>query len=81
MKFHVASRGGGSPLTLTFQQGGGIMFKLFQLNNKNISSLVRVLLINLLYLVRQANKFLSFYFAIARFILFRCFYCYNHAGF
>ena len=37
MNFHVARRG--SPLTLTFQQGGGggvgagVMFKLLQLNN------------------------------------------------
>ena len=67
MNFHVASRGGGggSSLTLPFQQGGGVMFKLFQYNNlKNslLASLARVLLINLLYLVRQADKFLGFYF-------------------
>ena len=30
VNFHVASRGVGSPLTLTFQQGGGgVLFKLF----------------------------------------------------
>ena len=56
MNFHVASRG--SPLTLTFQQGGGAclnysnktFFKKFLARSCFIN-----LLINLLYLVRQAK--------------------------
>ena len=44
---------GGSPLALTFQPGGGACLNC---------SLACVLLINFLYLTRQVNKFLSFYF-------------------
>ena len=58
---------GGSSLTLTSQQGGGggSCFNCSKKIIKKISSLASlacVLLINLLYLVRQADKFLSFYF-------------------
>ena len=64
MNFHVASRG--SPFTLTSQQGGGGGGSCLNCSNKiirkisSLASLVRVLLINLLYLVRQANKILSY---------------------
>ena len=65
MNVHVASRGWGSPLTLTFQQGGGSCFNCSNEIIKKISSLASltcVSLTNLLYLVRQTDKTLSFYF-------------------
>ena len=65
MNFHVASRGGGSPLTLTFHQGGGSCLNCSDRiikNNSSLASLARVFSINLLYLFRQANKFLRLYF-------------------
>ena len=60
MNFHVARRG--SPLTsLTFQQwGGGSCLNCYNYIIKKISSfasLARVLFIEILYLVRQADKF------------------------
>ena len=57
--------GGGSPLTLTFQQGGGSCFNCSNeiiKKNSSLASLTRVSLISLLYSVRQADKILSFYF-------------------
>ena len=50
------------------------MFKLFQLNNltnflARFASLARILLSNLLYLVRQADNFSAFIFASAKVIL------------
>ena len=55
MNFHVASRGG-SPLTLTFQQGGGgggsclnCSNKMIKKKKSSLASLARVLLIHLIF--------------------------------
>ena len=63
VNFHVASRGGGVAINFDFPAGGG--GSCLYCSNKIIkkkSSLARILLINLLYLVRQADNCLSFYF-------------------
>ena len=57
------------------------MFKLFQFLLPLLASLARVLLVNLLYLVRQAEKFLSFYFCKHKSYSILMLYCYNHADF
>ena len=61
MNFHVASRG--VAINFGFPAGGSCLNCSDKIIIKNfLASLAHVLLINLLYLVRQANKFLSFYF-------------------
>ena len=77
MILHVASREG---VTINFDfpaGGGGSCLNCY-------NKIICVLLINLLYLVRQGIKFHSFYFCNAKVILFWCFYlynCYIHADF
>ena len=60
MNFHVVSRGG---FTINFDFPA--VWSCLNCSNKiieKIPSLAHVILINLLYLVRQADKFLSYYF-------------------
>ena len=83
MNFHLASRGGGSPLTLTFQQGGSCLNCSNKKNKKKcLARFARsCLLINLLYLVRKVDKYLSFSFCKHKSYSILVFYCYNHTDF
>ena len=85
MNFHVAGRGGGVAINFDFPAGGwGVRFNFFQYFKKIPHSLRfarSCLFINLLYLVRQANKFLSFYFYKCKSYSILVFLCYNHADF
>ena len=65
MNFHVASSG----FAINFEfpaGGGGSCLNCFNKIIKKKSMLARVLLLNLLYQARQADTFLSFYFASAK---------------
>ena len=64
MNFHVASRGGGVTINFDFPAGGSCLNCSDRIMKKisSLASLACVFLINLLYLFRQANKFLSLYF-------------------
>ena len=63
VNFHVASRG--VAINFDFPAGVGSCLncsnKIIK-KNSSLASLAGVLLINVLYLVKQANKFLNFYF-------------------
>ena len=65
VNFHVASRGGGVAINFDFPAGGSCLNCFNKIIKKKI--LARsFLFLNLLYLVRQADTFLSFYFCKRR---------------
>ena len=77
MKFHVASRGGGGgTINFASQQGGGVMFKLFQKIIKKFTRSLRSLDFYKLNCYKYKGRPLNFsFFTSAKSILFCWFYC------